>query len=84
MTGGYREDPEEAIQHRQEWIDFAIAGPAAIAVGVAFEYFRDALVASTGLSTNGFSTVRNVVALAVLFFVSRWLERRRTSRSQGP
>lgn len=81
MTGGYREDPEQALQRRQEWLDLAIAIPVTFVAFSGLNYFEDALVTSLGLTKIDFTTVRNIICFVVLFSVLRVLGRRRLPRS---
>ena len=80
MAGGYREDPDQALQRRQEWLDLAIAIPITFAAFAGLNYFEDVLVTSLGLGKIDYTTIRNIVCFVVLFAMLRLLESRRLRR----
>lgn len=83
MIGGYREEPEQANRRRAGRRILIISVAAALATMAGFEFFKDAIVASFGLTKSGYIWIRNISWFLVLVATQQLLLRRAVRRLQA-
>jgi hypothetical protein len=82
-AGGYREDPEQTIRSKQEWIGLAVAFPVVMAAFWVLETWKSELMTSLSLSRSGYGWLRTFVMAFVFVATERFLRHRRHRRSQS-